>query len=305
MSESKTLLQQIEEEAVDSKSDVAALLRKCQVLATRLHNDSLKDWIWHELNGYPHPTDIPEYRIVPCQSVGTFYGLGKTLKNAPIPPMCVPEEARDVLFTLHFTQGAGTLQALLADTDGTVIASWPSDLVALLSQKVYHDMGMINAHMECSSSAIVKILETIRNRILDFVLALEEDCPSAGEPIGSTKLDEKKIDQMVTNNIFKGVGNLALQCGTVSQTNTVNVEKGNWALLENFLREIKIEKERIDELKDILQQEPPKSKEQFGTRLSQWIGSICAKAASGMYSIPFAMISGVLTTAICKYFGWV
>lgn len=305
MSESKTLLQQIEEEAVDSKSDVAALLRKCQVLATRLHNDSLKDWIWHELNGYPHPTDIPEYRIVPCQSVGTFYGLGKTLKNAPIPPMCVPEEARDVLFALHFTQGAGTLQALLADTDGTVIASWPSDLVALLSQKVYHDMGMINAHMECSSSAIVKILETIRNRILDFVLALEEDCPSAGDPIGSTKLDEKKIDQMVTNNIFKGVGNLALQCGTVSQTNTVNVEKGNWALLENFLREIKIEKERIDELKDILQQEPPKSKEQFGTRLSKWMGAICAKAACGMYAIPGEVISGVLAGAICKFMGFV
>ena len=51
MSENKTLLQQIEEEAVDSKSDVASLLRKCQVLATRLRNDALKDWIRYELNG--------------------------------------------------------------------------------------------------------------------------------------------------------------------------------------------------------------------------------------------------------------
>lgn len=304
MPENKTLLQQIEEEAVDSKSDVASLLRKCKVLATRLRNDSLKDWIRCELNGYTNTTDIPEYRIVPCQSVGTFYGLGKTLKNAPIPPMCVPAEARDVLFTLRFTQGVGYLQALLADTDGTLVASWPGDLIALLSQKVYQGMGMLNAHMECSSGAIVKILETIRNRILDFVLALEEKCPDAGDAIGSTKLDGKTIDQMVTNNIFKGVGNVALQCGTVTQNNTVNVEKGNWALLENFLREIKIEKELIDELKDILQKDPPKSKEQFGTRLSKWIGAICAKAASGMYSIPFAMISGVLTTAICKYFGW-
>lgn len=110
---------------------------------------------------------------------------------------------------------------------------------------------------------------------------------------------------MVTNNIFKGVGNVALQCGTVTQNNTVNVEKGNWALLETLLREIKIEQARIDELKDILEKEPPKAKDQFGTRLSKWIGSICAKAANGLYAIPFEVISGVLAGAICKYMGFV
>ena len=303
MSESKTLLQQIEEEAVDSKSDVAALLRKCLVLASRLRNDSLKSWIQFELNGYTEASDIPEYRVVPCQSIGTFYGMGKILKNAPIPSICVPEEVRDALFTLRFNQGVGPLQSLLSDTDGTVVASWPGDIVAHLSQKVYMNMGMLNAHMECSVGAIVKILETIRNRILDFVLALEENCPEAGEAIGSTKLDKKEIDQMVTNYIFKGVGNVALQCGTVTQNNTVNVEKGNWAMLETLLREIKIEQARIDELKDILEKEPPKAPTDWGSRLSGWMGAVCAKAASGLYSVPFNAISGILATAICKYIG--
>lgn len=110
---------------------------------------------------------------------------------------------------------------------------------------------------------------------------------------------------MVTNNIFKGVGNIALQCGTVTQNNTVNVEKGNWDLLETFLREIKIEAEAIGELKSILAEAPPKSKSQFGTRLSKWIGAICAKAANGLYAIPFEVISGVLAGAICKYMGFV
>ena len=109
---------------------------------------------------------------------------------------------------------------------------------------------------------------------------------------------------MVTNNIFKGVGNVALQCGTVTQNNTVNVEKGNWILLENLLREAKIEAEHIRELKDILEKDPPKSKANLGSRLSAWIGTICAKAASGLYSIPFDTISGVLVGAICKYMGF-
>ncbi len=305
MSESKSLLQQIEEEAVDSKSDVAALLRKCQVLASRLHNDSLKGWIWNELNGYQNPLDVPEYRVFPCQSVGSFYGMGTTLKNAPIPSICVPEEFRDALFTLRFSQGVGSLQALLSDTDGTVVASWPGDLVAMLSQKVYQGMGMLNAQMECSTGAIVKILETIRNRILDFVLALEENCPEAGEAIGSTKLDKKEIDQMVTNNIFKGVGNVALQCGTVSQSNTINVEKGNWALLEGLMKGLNIANEEIAELKQILQEEQPKGRSQFGDRLSAWLGRLTAKAAQGIYDISTGTVSGVITVAICKYFGWV
>ena len=304
MSENKTLLQQIEEEAVDSKSDVASLLRKCQVLATRLRNDALKDWIRYELNGYPNTSDIPEYRIVPCQSVGDFYGMGRMLKNAPIPPMCVPEEAREWLFSFHFTQGVGCLQDLLAHTDGVLNAPWPGNMVALLAQKVYGDMGMVNAHMECPSGAVVKILETIRNRILDFVLALEEDCPNAGDAIGATKPDSKKVEQMVTNNIFKGVGNVALQCGTVSQTNTVNVEKGNWESLAKLLHDIKIDEGQISELQDILQKDPPKSKTNWGTRLSQWFGSICTKAANGLYSVPAETISALLAMGIFKYFGW-
>ena len=301
----KNLLQQIEEEAVDSKSDVASLLRKCQVLASRLHNDSLKGWIRNELNGYPNPLEIPEYRVFPCQSVGSFYGMGRTMKNAPIPPMCVPEEIRDCLFTLRFYQGVGTLQELLTNDNGTVTVSWPGDLVALLSQKVYQGMGMLDAHMECSSSSIVKILETVRNRILDFVLALEEDSPDAGEAIGTAKIDRKRIDQMVTNNIFKGVGNIALQCGAVTQNNTVNVEKGNWALLEGLLKGLKIANEEIAELKQILEEEHPQSKAQFGDRLSAWLGGLTAKAAQGIYDISTGTVSGVIAAAICKYYGWV
>ena len=301
----KNLLQQIEEETVDSKSDVASLLRKCQVLASRLHNDSLKGWIHNELNGYSPQLEIPEYRVFPCQSVGSFYGMGRTMKNAPIPPMCVPEEIRDCLFTLRFYQGVGTLQELLTNDNGTVTVPWPGDLVALLSQKVYQGMGMLDAHIECPSGSIVKVLETVRNRILDFVLALEEDSPNAGDAIGTVKIDKKRIDQMVTNNIFKGVGNIALQCGAVTQNNTVNVEKGNWALLEGLLKGFKIANEEIAELKEILENEKPKEKAQFGDRLSAWLGMLTAKAAQGVYDISTGTVSGVIAAAICKYYGWV
>lgn len=48
-----TVLEEIQNEAVDSKSDLGALLRKCKVLAARLGSKQLQDWLIWESNGYP------------------------------------------------------------------------------------------------------------------------------------------------------------------------------------------------------------------------------------------------------------
>lgn len=47
-----SLLHDIQEMAVSSKSDISTLLRKCKILAVRLGNDDFKNWIDQELNGY-------------------------------------------------------------------------------------------------------------------------------------------------------------------------------------------------------------------------------------------------------------
>jgi hypothetical protein len=48
-----TLLEQIQNEAVDGTSDLATALRKCLILAARLKNQEFTEWVNHELNGYP------------------------------------------------------------------------------------------------------------------------------------------------------------------------------------------------------------------------------------------------------------
>jgi len=54
-----TLMDQIQQEAVDSKSDLGALLRKCKVLAARLGSRPLEDWLVRESDGYPQDTEVP------------------------------------------------------------------------------------------------------------------------------------------------------------------------------------------------------------------------------------------------------
>jgi len=62
-----TLIEEIQREAVDSKSDLGMLLRKCKLLAARLGSKPLEDWLLWESNGYPGDVQVPDYRIWPLE----------------------------------------------------------------------------------------------------------------------------------------------------------------------------------------------------------------------------------------------
>jgi len=54
-----SLLEEIQNEAVGSNSDIGLLLRKCKLFAARLGSQPLEDWLQWESNGYPDDVDIP------------------------------------------------------------------------------------------------------------------------------------------------------------------------------------------------------------------------------------------------------
>ena len=95
----------------------------------------------------------------------------------------------------------------------------------------------------------------------------------------------------------------------VSQDNaslnaTQNNGCGSWEDIEEELRLYRVSQEDIAELKAILSQEKPEGKEKMGGRINGWIANIIQKAALGLVNIPMATASGVLTTLICRYYGW-
>lgn len=307
MGKNKTLLAQIEEEAVAADSDLASLLRKCCVLAARLQNAALKKWAMFELNGYTKVKDIPEYRKFSAQSYGNFCGYGgRTMNNAPIPLLNIPEKYREGISRFWFRESIAELQGLAeSNKNGLIYQNWPADLVAHLAGSFYQNMNMISAHKAVSVTAVIKILETVRNRILNFALELENEFPNVGEKTGAPILDGAKVNDLVSKLILKDVANVSIGCGQVAQQATVNIETGNWALLEGLLKGLKIANEEIAELKEILENEKPKKEAKFGDRLSAWLGNLTAKAAQGVYDISTGTVSGVIAAAICKYYGWV
>lgn len=61
-----SLLDRIENAALDRSVPLSDALRICIALGGRVGSTALRDWASHELNGYAGKKDLPDYRIVPA-----------------------------------------------------------------------------------------------------------------------------------------------------------------------------------------------------------------------------------------------
>jgi hypothetical protein len=205
-----SLLRDIQQAAIDEHSQVATLLRKCKVLASRLGSQEFGEWIDNELNGYKNLDELPAYRILRVGSYGDFVGYGGSKgKNLPIPPMTLPEEIREYIQTSKLKMAVSAL-ANLAESEDYSKESWPPDVVSIVGSKIYRDMNCLSAWKVLPRPALIAVLDTVRTRVLNFALQIERENPEAGEaPINSKPIPEEKVSQVFNTYITGTVQNLA------------------------------------------------------------------------------------------------
>ena len=64
MTKRSTLLEQIEQAALDDTADITGALRKCVALGGQSGSEELRTWATRELKGYNASDQLPEYRTV-------------------------------------------------------------------------------------------------------------------------------------------------------------------------------------------------------------------------------------------------
>lgn len=288
-------------------TDIATILRKCRILASRLKHDDLKKWVQHELDGYPTKDEVPDYRIMPCESYGHFSGpFGSGLQNAQIPLNCLPKNMRLPLSKVYFTEGVSALQDLVRDNkEGQLRETWPADLYAIVGQKIYKDMNLMHAWKMIPRNGVVGILDTIRNKILNFVLEIESANPDAGESTSHAEppVPPATVQQIFNNYIAGSVGNIATASPHSHQHSTITVRNNDFESLSSYLSSVGVAAEDLATLNDALQQDAPPRNGHFGSRVGGWIGGMVSKAAQGALKIGVEVTSTVLTQALKSYYG--
>ena len=220
-----SLLRDIQDSAVDSQVPLTSLLRKCKILAVRLGSDEFKKWIDAELNGYSSKDAVPQYRVLRVNSKGHFSGpFQSSMRNADIPLSCIPEKFRENLRTSYLMESIAALESLVENTNGGLAQEpWNPDLVAYVGQNIYEGMNCVQAWKVIPINSVVSAIDSVRTRILNFVLEIETENPDAGEAsVNSNPVPKDKVMQIFNTYITGNVGNVATGSTNVKQKTWVN-----------------------------------------------------------------------------------
>jgi hypothetical protein len=223
---------------LDPNIPLSATLRHAKVLAVELNSCDMEEWVDKEMNGYDSEKDtIPKYRELPIQSIGDFAGPYQSgLKNAPIPTFCLPEHLREWAETHQELNSVRALESTIETSRQTeeemLSLSWPANLTAMISKKVYRGKNCIWARKTVTRAQLEQIIEIVRNKLLDFVLILEKQYPNRSpNSLGENIETAKQITQVFNTTIYGDASNIVTApqaSGTISPTlqkGAVNVSK--------------------------------------------------------------------------------
>ena len=177
------------------------------------------------------------------------------------------------------------------------------DLAVVLGENVYEGLNCLQAWGEFGAGHLTEILNSVRNRILDFSIALWKEDPLAGDPRSKTSaIEPSTISHIFNTTVYGGSANLigaAIQ-SEVSMQSTV----GDLEALRTTLRQAGVSDSDIDDLTDTLQEEPePTVGTGFGPKVSSWIARMVERAASGSWKIGIGAAGTLLAQAIGRYYG--
>ena len=306
-----SLLQEIQSDAVDANVDISVVLRKCKVLAARLGNEEFKLWVERELNGYTSKEDLPEYRILRVESHGNFIGIAWKANDVPIAPSIIPEEYRDIVTMVYFMDAISYYQSLLQTTDkkdsGNILSNpWPADLVRLVGSEIYENMHCVNAWKVVPKSSVAALLDTVRNRVLSFVLEIEAEAPDAGEAPPNTKpIPDERINQVFNTYIQGNVTSLTAGSQTITQTTEITIIKDDLDSLKQYLKSLGISEPDLKELDQAIQEDAQSGvKGNLGSKVKVWLGKMISKAGSSAWNVATSIAANLLIKALSKYYGF-
>jgi AbiTii len=211
-----SLLRKIQDATVDPTFQLADILRMCKVLAARLEYPLFNEWINQELNGYRSSKQVPDYRILKnLGSRGKFFGsYGSSLTNAAIPSVCLPEEIREAVSTKYVMISVSALESTVGQAKPTnhliLRAFWEADAIVMYGSDIYEGMVCGQAWTDIPVASFVAILDTVKSRILDFVIEIESEAPNAGdaEP-GEKPIPDKEIGYIFNKYILNQYNQIA------------------------------------------------------------------------------------------------
>lgn len=256
----------------------------------------MKKWCQAELDGN-FGKKCPDYRAVKGQlkAVNPFRGLI---------PFMLPDEFDEAVTRIQMTDSIGQIKNLLNHENASY--HWQlSNTQKEILMGFQEGYSKLEPKVVFQRSQLQAIVTKVRTIIFNWSVELEEK-GILGKGLKFT--DKEKESAVSINNYtienFQGIaGNIV--DSTISQNNQMNVYAKDFDSLVKVLTENKVTFSDIQELKHALDvDDVPTEPNRFGKNVSEWIGKMVGKAATGSWEVGVSTAGTLLAEAISKFYGF-
>jgi hypothetical protein len=149
-----SLVLELQQEAMNPHTEVADILRKALVVATKLNIGEFRKWIEQELRGYESSGQIPEYRCV--RGEVKVYNLS----HGWVPVVFVDPRTTEKLSQRYIGQAIGEIENLLADDQKVIQVPYSPEILSWLRNSPFMQRGL-EPTLICSRSQFYGIVEAV------------------------------------------------------------------------------------------------------------------------------------------------
>lgn len=204
-----SLLTEIQDDIFSEKS-LSSILRKARVLAHRLKNQEFKNWVDSELNGYAFKsTLIPDYRKFSAPLYGDFIGEGMRMKGVSIPSDIFSKDLSNKLSNQVVSVGVVTIESYIdaannEKQDELMLPVPIKSIKDFLTNRVIPGMLCVDVWKAISRQQLAQILETVRDRLQNFILELSDIYPNYAKTDfdNNPSISSSTIVQIFQKNIY-------------------------------------------------------------------------------------------------------
>ena len=312
------VLQEVIDHLVNSQLTLVDPLTKLNYFGRLIKNDELIQYTLNELNGYKSPSEIPAYRKTSASLVIHLQAYVHTHVRT-LPVSMLDEPLRSSLKYLMIKDGIATVESFVKSFEGTqsdklIIHELPMEMLHYIEPaaiKLYvsdASISVISAKLTAPTHVMIDIANAVRTKLLALTMQVGEKFGYNIE-IDSFKKNQNTNNQTINNYMKTEVTNsgdgVSINTGSHANiTSTITVNKGDSKKLNEVLAGYGIEKEDIQELNDIIEDEQPDyENKKLGVKANSWIWNIVVQSLNGIGKIATAASGNILATLIKAYYG--
>ena len=245
----KSIVLELRHDALNRDISITDLLRKSYVVAKKLKIKTLEKWLQNELEGYDEQSEIPKYRVI----TGEVKAWDPSHGWQPI--YFEETEIAEAVLKRDNNQRIAEIENLLSTvTEKGISLHMP--FAPKQQNTICKAIGYkTQVTLMTTKSGLVRILDAVRNIVLNWTLQLEED-GILGEGMSFSENEKTQVEKLSynVNNFYGEVTGSQIQQSSVDSSQTQKMQAIDKNNINEFISRLKEEFKRIELGDDLFQE---------------------------------------------------